>query len=1356
MSESTTTPAPDGTAGADGTPGRPAAPWRIGVDVGGTFTDLVLADAQGATWVAKVPSVPADPSRGVHAALARVAVDLGMPLGEVLAGCALFVHGSTVATNTMLEGTGATVGLIATEGFRDALEIRRGLREDQWNHRAPFAPVLVPRYLRATLEGRIDADGSEHAPLDLGGLEAVLEHFDSHDVEAVAIAFMNSFVNDAHERAAADAVRGQWGGTWVTTSAAVSPLMGEYERTSTAVVNASLSPKIVSYLRKLNDELAAAGLRHSILLVQSNGGAASVDQVSERPVNLLLSGPAAAIGALNLYRDATDAALVTDENTSAVAGNLISMEIGGTSCDVLLMSGGEVDTRDDIMIAGYHVSTPAIDIHTIGAGGGTIAGVDEAGLLFVGPQGAGADPGPACYGHGGTLPTVTDAQLVLGRLRPGKSAGGTLDLDIDAAREAIRTHVAEPLGMTVEEAAAGIVEVIEQHLLSATEHISIERGHSPRRFTMVAAGGAGPMHGASVAAGLGCERVYVPRDAGALCAIGMLHSDVRQDFTRFLMGSLDELDPVEIDAGFEALSAQALEVMDGEGFAADQVTLDCELELHHPGQLWTIRVPAYGDDPSTIDAAAVRGGFEAEYQRLYGHVQTDGTIMVASLRLVARASTGNVATSETAPATGDPEPIETRSVWHGPFGWCDTPVFDGEVLRRGHTIMGPALVEELTTTVVARPGDRLWVDANGDLFIDLAPADDAENGSASGDAAVSRSVQSGRARSETTGVAAPDDVVLDPIVLAVMQNRLDQISKHMGWVMTRTARSTIFSQSHDFSCYVTTPDGTLVANADGIPIHTGGGGFAVRALLKRYEGRIHPEDVFLLSDPYVAGGNHLPDWVIARPVFVAREEHGNSTDEDSGEPTLVGFCCNRAHQSDIGGGLAGTYNPEATEIWQEGIRLPVMKLIEAGSVRDDLWELLLINCRTPELLDGDLLAMLGSTRIGAERVLGLVAELGVEPYLAYLDGVLTHGERRMRAAITELPDGTYYGEDRTDNDCFGPADIAVRVHLSVEGDEMTLDFTGTDPQIEGFKNSSLANTYSSVFLAVSSFFDTSIPRNEGTYRPLTIIAPEGSIVNALPPAPMTMNTVFVAHEIVIAVWQALAQADPDRACAAWSKTMHGHVAGRRDDGTTWVMYQWHAMATPGATAERDGFPQMGHLITLGGLDLPNLEFHEQMYPVRYVRHEQRCDNAGPGQRRGGTGVRYEADILEPAIWSFRAEGLDTPSGHGVRGGGTGGVGLEWIVPVDTEQDGPTFVPPKYGVKRMGPARMIADTPGGGGWGDAFEREPTAVLRDVMDGVVSVEGARRDYGVAIGDDGRSVDFDATARLRAAGRTAASTA
>ena len=1301
-------------------PRRPIAPWRIGVDVGGTFTDLVLADARGETWVAKVPSVARDPSRGVIAAVGRLAADLGRSVRELLEPCALFVHGSTIATNTMLEAKGATVGLVATHGFRDTLEIRRGLREDQFNHRLPYAPVLVPRYLRKSVPGRIDAAGTEITPLDLAGLDDIVAEFAAEGVEAVAVCLMNSFLNDAHERAVADALAERWSGEWITMSAAVSPLMGEYERTSTAVVNAALLPVIVPYLRALDSELAACGLPRPILLLQSNGGAASVDQVAERPVGLLLSGPAAAVGALNLYGEAIDGAA-----EAADAGNLISMEIGGTSCDVLLMSGGAVTARDDVMVAGYHVSTPAIDIHTVGAGGGTIAGVDDAGLLYVGPEGAGADPGPACYGHGGARPTVTDAQLVLGRLRPGKSPGGILDLDIEAAREAIRRMVAGPLGLSVEEAAAGIVDMVEQHVLHAVEHMSVERGHAPRRFSLVAAGGAGPMHGAAIARGLGCRRVYVPRDAGALCALGMLHADIRQDFVRFLTGSIDAVAPAEVEAAFVDLGAEALGVLGREGFEPDDVALEHALELHHPGQLWTIRVAV---PHACMQPAAVRKAFEVEYQRLYGHVQHGGTILLASVRLSARGSTGGVKLSgepqgarASRPAIADADvraplkPMEVRPTWHGGQGWRQTPVYDAAAFRPGHRIAGPALIEAFTTTVLVGPDDTLRVCDDGGFLIEVAAAESA--------------VYARR------GEGAEG---LDPVVLALMQNRLDQITRHMGWVMTRTARSTIFSQSHDFSCFITTADGTLVANADGIPIHTGGGGFAVRALLRRFGTRLKPGDVFVLSDPYVAGGNHLPDWVIARPIFV---------NGDGGERVVAGFCCNRAHQSDIGGGLAGTYNPEATEIWHEGIRLPVLKLVDQGEVRDDVWELLLINSRTPELLDGDLRAMLGSTQIGAERVIALTEELGVKAYLRYLDGVLDHADRRMRAAVAGLPDGVYRGEDHCDNDCFEKRDIAIRVTLTVTGDELVADFSDSDPQIAGFKNSSLANTYSSVFLALAAFFDTSIPRNEGTYRCLTVIAPEGTIVNARPPAPMTMNTVFVAHEIVHAVWRALAEADPLRACAGWSKTMHNHVTGRDADGKAWVMYQWHAMGTPGATAERDGFAQMGHLITLGGLDLPNLEFHEQNYPVRYVRHEQRTDNAGAGARRGGTGVRYEADILVPATWSFRAEGLDTASGYGVQGGKTGGVGHKWITPRDADADGGAFVPPKYGVRRLGPARVVVDTPGGGGWGNPFSRAPDRVLRDVRDGVVSVEAAACDYGVVIAADGRSVDVEATAKRRA---------
>ncbi len=1310
------------------------APWRIGVDVGGTFTDLVLADADGEVRVAKVPSVPSDPSQGVLDAVAAVADQLGSSTSEVLGGCGLFIHGSTVATNTMLEGTGATVGLIGTDGFRDVLEIRRGLRDDQWDHRRPYAPVLVPRHRRRTVGGRIDSDGSEHAPLSLDDVDRAAADFETEGVEAVAVALLNSFLDDTHERAVVDRLGERSSIAAVSASAELSPLLGEYERTSTAVVNAALLPRTGAYLRSLQDRLAALGLGPRILLVQSNGGATSLDRVAERPVNLLLSGPAAAVGALDLYRTET-------------GGDIISMEIGGTSCDVLLMSEGRVATRDDVSIAGYHVSTPAIDIHTIGAGGGTIASVDGAGMLVVGPAGAGADPGPACYGLGGTEPTVTDAQLVLGRLRPGPYAGGSIILDADAAREAIRARVAEPLGLSVEEAAAGIVTLLEQNLLGAVEYISIERGHAPASFTLVAAGGAGPMHGEAVARGLGVDRVRFPRAAGALCAVGMLNTDLRQDFVRFCRGSIDEIDGSVVEAAFEELRAQARDVLAAEGLGdldVDGVRLQAELDLHHPGQLWSIRVPVDGFDPE-----AVRAAFEAEYHRLYGHVQDRGTIMIATARVVATAPTGGLVRPAGTGTATVPDPVEVRKVWHGDAGWLDTAVYAGADLRTGAVVAGPLLVEEQTTTVVVGPDATLTVDPTGDFAIALAPTDDRPaTGTGTGDGAVPATAPGGTA-------GAP----IDPIAVSLLQNRLDQITRHMGWVMTRTARSTIFSQSHDFSCFIASADGTLVANADGLPIHTGGGGFAVRALIERWGDDIAPDDVFLLSDPYVAGGNHLPDWVIARPVFVDRTpgpndpSTGPSTDPSAG-PELIGFCCNRAHQSDIGGGLAGTYNPEATEIWHEGIRLPVLKLVERGRVRSDLWELLLINCRTPELLDGDLLAMLGSTRIGIDRVAAVAAERGPDAFAAQVEAVLDHAETRMAQAIATLPTGTYVGVDHSDNDCFEAVDVAIRATVTITDGAMTVDFTGSDPQIRGFKNSSLANTHSAVYLAVSSFFDPDLPRNEGSYRPITVIAPSGTIVNARPPAPMTMNTVFVAHEIVHAVWQALAQADPDRALAGWSKTVHGHVTGTDDGGATWVMYHWHAMGTPGATPERDGFCQMGHLISLGGLDLPNLEFHEQQYPVRYRRWELRCDAAGPGRRRGGTGVRYEADVLRPATWSFRAEGLDTPSGYGVLGGGTGAVGREWVAPADVDLDGEVFVPPKYGVRRLGPARMIAETPGGGGWGDPLDREVDRVLRDVLDGVVSVDGAHRDYGVVLTSAGDAVDHEATEVERAARRRAGS--
>lgn len=582
------------------------------------------------------------------------------------------------------------------------------------------------------------------------------------------------------------------------------------------------------------------------------------------------------------------------------------------------------------------------------------------------------------------------------------------------------------------------------------------------------------------------------------------------------------------------------------------------------------------------------------------------------------------------------------------------------------------------------------------------------------------------------GAAGP---ALDPVQLALTQNRLDHVTRQMGDVMVRTARSPIFSQAHDFTCFVCGPEGWLVSQADGIPIHSGGGGFAVRAVLRDFEGEIDPGDVFVLNDPWQAGGNHLPDWVIARPVFAGGR--------------LVAFACNRAHQSDIGGGAPGTYNPLARDTWQEGVRLPAMKLVARGEVRRDLWRLLLANSRTPELQDGDLRAMLGATRIGAERVAEFAEEVSVDRALALFDGILDHAERRMRAALAALPDGVYEGADHSDNDCFEPCDVAVRARITIAGDRARVDLGGSSPQIRGFKNSTWANTCSSVYTAFASFFEPDIPRNEGTFRALELIAPEGSIVNATEGAATTMCTVFIAHEIIHACWKALGAASPERACAGWAKNVFGITTGRRGDGRRYVLYHGLAAAGAGAVDGRDGFNQIGHLCTLGGLVMPSAEVYEQLYPVRYRRCEFRCDGGGPGAWRGGTGVEYEIDVHTGGTWSFRGEGLRYRSGYGAASGQDGEGGEMHVYP----EDGPDFEAPKFGLRELGPARLVVSSPGGGGFGDPLDRDPERVLRDVRDGVVSAEAAREHYGVVLAPCGRRVDAEATARLRAPRQTGA---
>ena len=730
--------------------------YRIAVDVGGTFTDMVLVDGAGRFHVFKVPSVPADPSRGVLDVVEQAARSLATSVEHLLADCALFLHGSTIATNTVLEGSGARVGMLVTRGFRDFLEARRGFRTDPFDHRPPYPPVLVPRYLRLPVGGRLDARGAEVEPLDEADLDTAIETFRAEGVESVAVCLLHSFENGAHERRCAEVLRGQGGprfrhsGTgfeWVSLSHEVVPVIGEYERGSTTVVNAYIGPKVVRYLHALDERLRALGLGPELLVLQSNGRAISVRQVAVRPVNLVLSGPAGGVGALDYLASATG------------IDDLVTMEIGGTSCDVMLRAGGRVAITDRLEVGGYDLVSASVDINTVGAGGGTIAGADAAGLLFAGPRGAGAVPGPAAYGRGGEEPTVTDAQLVLGRLAPGPYAGGAVSLDLERARTALRARVGDPLELGVEAAAIGVIRLVEQNLLQAVERISTERGRDPARFVLVAGGGAGPMHGAAVGRRLRVRGVLVPRLAGVFCALGMLNADVGQDFARVFIAPLDADAAGEAQEVYAALEDEARTWLRDGGFGPEAMRFEREADLRYAGQQWDVRIsgvsavseiPAEAEVPAEAEtpmgagtpamaetpvgagttaeagakalAGALRAAFEREYERLFGHVQPDSAVEITKLRVVGIGVLPPLDPLRAEPCDTDPEPASMRDVYAfgprgEPLGFVPTPVYRGSDLRPGHRLEGPLLVEERTTTVVAGPGDRIEVLLSGDLLI---------------------------------------------------------------------------------------------------------------------------------------------------------------------------------------------------------------------------------------------------------------------------------------------------------------------------------------------------------------------------------------------------------------------------------------------------------------------------------------------------------------------------------------------------------------------------------------------------------------------------------------------------------------
>jgi N-methylhydantoinase A len=639
-----------------------------------------------------------------------------------MAALGQIIHGTTLVTNALIERKGAPTALLATEGFRDSLEIGREHRYDLYDLQLEMPRPLVPRHLRFGVPGRTLADGSTLPghDLDEDHVERVARELADAGIEAVAIAFLNSFANPDLERRARDAVLRAAPELRVSISSDVVPEIREYERTSTTVANVYVQARVERYLQDLQERLARAGFNGALLLLISSGALATIETASRVPVRLLESGPAggalaaAAFGAVAGYQD------------------LLSFDMGGTTAkfavidrgEPLLAHGFEVDRRYRFKKgSGLPINLPVIEMIEIGAGGGSIARIDALGLLKVGPDSAGADPGPACYGRGGTQPTVTDADLVLGYLDPGFFLGGTMALDVDAAREAIRHVVAEPLGLSIEEAAWGIHQIVNETMAGAARVHTLERGGDPRRLLVFAFGGAGPVHGYRIAAALGSPRLVVPSGAGVMSAIGFLAAPVAFDFARSFPGRLDTLDWARVNGLLTEMEAEGTVLLRAAGIAGRDISHRRAAEMRYVGQGHEVRVPISPGPLNPASIPTLREAFEKEYVRLYGRLGPPVPVEAITWRVVSSGPRPDLRLSTPSEATGDAAVARkgTRRAYVPELGGTtDVPVYDRYRLGPAATFTGPAIVEERESTTVIGPGAAVSVDGEGNLVIDVA------------------------------------------------------------------------------------------------------------------------------------------------------------------------------------------------------------------------------------------------------------------------------------------------------------------------------------------------------------------------------------------------------------------------------------------------------------------------------------------------------------------------------------------------------------------------------------------------------------------------------------------------------------
>ncbi|WP_416897194.1 MAG: hydantoinase B/oxoprolinase family protein [Minwuia sp.] len=1191
--------------------------WQFWIDRGGTFTDIVGRKPDGTVLTHKVLSE--NPDRYKDAALQGIRDLLGLGPDDVIpdADIEAVKMGTTVATNALLERKGDRCLLITNKGFRDVLRIGYQNRPNLFALRIDLPEMLYETV--AEVPGRMDTHGNELEALDEGAARAALQAAFDDGIRAVAIVFMHGYRFTAHEKRVAEIAK-EIGFTQVSTSHGTSPLMKIVSRGDTTVVDAYLSPILRRYVDQVAGELGDVRL----MFMQSNGGLTDAHFFQGK--DAILSGPAG--GVVGMVR------------TAAMAGfdKVIGFDMGGTSTDVSHYNG-EYERAFETEVAGVRMRAPMMRIHTVAAGGGSILHFED-GRYQVGPDSAGAHPGPACYRNGGPL-AVTDCNVMLGKLQPdhfpavfGPNGDERLDAGVvkekfaDLARK-IAHHTGD--NRSPEEVAAGFLDIAVENMANAIKKISIQRGYDVSKYVLNCFGGAGGQHACLVADKLGIETVLLHPHAGVLSAYGMGLADTRALREKTVEKPLDEANMDVVKAVHDELEAEARKELTGQDLAEDDIRIHLGALVRYQGSDTALPI-TFG----TLDEVKAR--FEEAHKAQFGFVSPEKTIIVEAATVEAMAPGDVIEDPEFDAGEGAPEPIAAVQAWMED-GWRDTAVHDREAMQPGAAIDGPAIVMEPTSTTIVEPGWRAEMTAKRHLILRRVEA---------------------RKSARAIGTEA------DPVMLEIFNNLYMNIAEQMGVVLERTAYSVNIKERLDFSCAVFDGDGELIANAPHMPVHLGSMSQSIKTVIRENAATMKPGDVYMLNAPY-NGGTHLPDVTVIAPVY-----------DDAGEDVLF-YTASRGHHADIGGKTPGSMPPDSKTVEEEGVLLDNVLLVDGGRLREkEVTEILLSGkypSRNPQQNLADLSAQIAACEKGAAELRKIVGDFGLEVVRAYMQHVQDNAEESVRRVIDVLKDGafTYPMDDGYE--------IRVKVSIDHEERSAVIDFTGTSEMHPTNYNAPSSVAFAAVLYVFRCLVDAEIPLNGGCLKPLKVIIPEKSMLRPEFPAAVVAGNVETSQCITDALFGALG------VMAAAQGTMNNFTFGND-------RYQYYETICGGSGAgpDFDGTDAVHTHMTNTRLTDPEvLEFR---FPVLLEDFHIRHGSGGKGRHHGGDGTWRKVKFLEPMTASLLSSHRIVPP-FGLDGGENGETGKNWV----ERKNGETLELEGRAMAELDAGdAIVISTPSGGGFG----------------------------------------------------------